>query len=357
MTRTVPPDDAPLRILAWPAFRTKGENPYNWLLYSHMRAQGVVVDEYGFGNLVRGKYDVFHLHWPEWQISHPEFRVALLRFLRLRIILWVARRKGMRIAWTVHNMRCHENFHPRLGARFYDSFIPFVDGYVSLSTANLAAIRERFPGLRSRPCTVALHGHYRGVYPDDVTREAARERLGIGRGEFAILQFGAIRPYKNAATLIREFRKLERKDCVLLVVGRPMNREMETEIRNASSGESRVRLTLRFVEDEEVQFHFKAADLVVLPSHENWNSGSAMLALSFNRPVLLPAVESTVELQGLIGADWIGTYEGPFSAEVLERGIAWATRPGGPGEAPLGPIDWDSIAATTRTFFLALSRA
>ena len=87
----------------------------------------------------------------------------------------------------------------------------------------------------------------------------------------------------------------------MLVSGRPINREMEAEIRNASSGDPRIRLLLRFVEDEEVQLHFKAADLVVLPFVENWNSGSAVLALSFNCPVLLPAIASIVELQGLIG--------------------------------------------------------
>jgi glycosyltransferase involved in cell wall biosynthesis len=354
-----PPEhgDPPLRVLGWPAFRTKDGNPYNWLLYSHMVAQGVDVDEYCFGSLVRGKYDILHLHWPEWQISHPDLPIALLRYLRLMVILRVARRKGIRIAWTVHNLRCHEDFHPRLGARFYDTFIPFVDGYLSLSKAHLAKIRELYPGLASRPCTVTLLGHFRGVYPDDVPAEAGRARLGIGKGNRVILHFGSIRPYKNVTALIREFRKTEGREFVLLIAGHPMNPALEAEIRDASSGDPRIRLHLRFVGNEDVQFYFKAADLVVLPFRENWNSASALLALSFHRPVLVPALPSILELQGIVGGDWIRTYDGAFTADALSGGIEWAMRPGRPSVVPLASIGWDAIASGTKEFFRKLRTA
>ena len=53
----------PLRILAWPAFNTREQNPYAYLLYTHMR--GVEVDEFSIGKLLTRPYDVWHIHWPE----------------------------------------------------------------------------------------------------------------------------------------------------------------------------------------------------------------------------------------------------------------------------------------------------
>ena len=43
-----------------------------------------------------------------------------------------------------------------------------------------------------------------------------------------------------------------------------------------------------FVPDGEVQHYLLAADAVVLPFKEILTSGSAMLALSFGRPVVAP---------------------------------------------------------------------
>lgn len=356
MTRTVPPVDGPLRVLAWPAYKTKGGNPYNWLLYSQMTAQGVRVDEYGFGKLIRGKYDILHVHWPEWQVSQPDLLVALLRFLRVMIVLGIARIRGIRIAWTVHNVSMHENYHPRLGACFYRFFIPFVDGYISLSAANVPRIRERYPLLCSRPHEVIPHGHYRGIYPDEVSKEAARARLGIADGTRVFLYFGSIRPYKNVTVLVKAFRALEWTECALLVAGKPLDRELESEIREAAFGDPRIILFLDFVKPEDVQFYFRAADVVVLPFLETTNSGSAILALSFDRPALLPAASPIMELQEIMGKEWIGTYTGDLSTEELRQGIERATLPGRPAEAPLERIGWVSIASRTKEFFLRMRK-
>lgn len=356
MNRTVPPVDVPLRVLAWPAFKTKIGNPYNWLLYSHMAAQGVGVDEFGLGKLIRGNYDILHVHWPEWQISHPGLFIALLRFLRLFLILGVARLRGIRIVWTVHNLYLHEKYHPRLGDWFYRLFIPFVDGYISLTVANVPQIRERFPLLRSRPHEVIPIGHYRGIYPDGVTKEEARAHLGIAAGTRVILYFGHIRPYKNVTPLVKEFRMSEWPDCILLVAGKPMTPELEAEIRQAGTGDPRIRLTLDFVKEEDVQLFFRAADFVALPFQEITNSSSAILALSFDRPVLVPAASSLVELQGMMGDAWVKTYTGDLALETLERGIEWATLAGRPAEAPLDRIGWDTIASRTKEFFLRMRK-
>ena len=105
----------------------------------------------------------------------------------------------------------------------------------------------------------------------------------------------------------------------LLVGGRPSTPELADEVRRGRGTDPRVQLTLQHVPDDEVQRYLRAADLVVLPFRDITNSASALLALSFDRPVLVPALGAMGELQALAGADWVRTYEGELTPEVLAR--------------------------------------
>ncbi|MDJ0553993.1 MAG: hypothetical protein QNJ68_06060 [Microcoleaceae cyanobacterium MO_207.B10] len=66
-----------MRIIAWPAFKTKYKNPYNWLLYSQILQQGVKVTEFSLTKLLREHYDICHLHSPtETIVCHPNPVIA-----------------------------------------------------------------------------------------------------------------------------------------------------------------------------------------------------------------------------------------------------------------------------------------
>ena len=62
----------------------------------------------------------------------------------------------------------------------------------------------------------------------------------------------------------------------------------------------------------------------MLPFSDIMHSGSAMLALSFNRPVLVPARGSLPELQMRVGSEWVRTYDGELTAAILKDAAAWA---------------------------------
>ena len=86
-------------------------------------------------------------------------------------------------------------------------------------------------------------------------------------------------------------------------------------------------LDLAFQSDAAIASWLRAADLVVLPYRAIQNSGSAMLALSADRPVVVPALGAMRELQAAVGEDWVRCYEGDFDADELERSIRWAREP------------------------------
>jgi len=56
------------------------------------------------------------------------------------------------------------------------------------------------------------------------------------------------------------------------------------------------RFVHHFIDDAELQFFIRAADAVVLPFRDVLTSGSAILALSFGRPVVAPRIGNLVEI-------------------------------------------------------------
>jgi glycosyltransferase involved in cell wall biosynthesis len=228
-----------------------------------------------------------------------------------------------------------------------------VDAVIHPSLAGQAAVEARYPELAARPHAVVRMGHFRGAYPAHVSREEARAGFGIARDARVLTFLGLVRPYKNVPHLIRTVRSLPPETgAVLLVAGEPLTPELEAAVRAAADEDPRIRLSLRHVPDEDVQRYLLAADLVVLPFTDITNSGSALLALSFDRPILLPGIGAMGELQSLVGAEWVRTYDGELTGSTLCQAIAWAVqRPQGPPN--LEPLDWDVIARETRALYQA----
>jgi len=339
----------PLRVLAWPAFNTREQNPYAYLLYTHM--QGAEVEEFSIAKLLTRRYDVWHIHWPEMFLNVEKTAAAAgLKTQAVLSLIDFARRRGTKIVWTVHNLGSHERRYPRLEKWFWRAFLRRLDGFITLSESGLRSARERFPELRDLPGSVVPHGHYRGEYPDN-KRAGCRERLGIPENAKVVLFFGWIREYKNVPGLIAAFRGLNDSDAALCLAGREFPKSGTSKsggsVRELASGDTRIHLHLRHVPNEEVQTYFGAADLVALPYREILNSGTALLALSFNRPVLVPNKGAMAELQALVGGNWVRTYDGELTTEQLGEALQWAHDEHRTGIAPLESLDWNRVGEQT----------
>lgn len=342
---TVDGREGPLRVLAWPAFENKTGNPYTGLLYEAMEDAGyATVDDVTVVRALAGRYDVWHVHWPDDFLSDPSlFAAATYVFSELVLFAW-ARILGVRLVWTVHDLGPHESHHPRLERLFWSLFIPMVDGIVSLSKVARAETLRRFPVLEGVPSAVVPHGPYRSAYPDPVEKSDARASLTIRDDAQVAVFVGRVRPYKNVASLVRTFRGWTAPDARLLVAGNPMSEELSSEIRGARDDDSRIRLILRFVEEDEMPLVLGAADLVVLPYESIMHSGSALLALSFDRPVLVPAQGAMLELRDQVGREWVRTYEGDLTASELADAMEWANETARSPRAPLDDLRWSRLA-------------
>jgi glycosyltransferase involved in cell wall biosynthesis len=349
--------DSPPHVLAWPAFDNTTGNPYNRLLYEAMEAQGVQVDEFTPRRALLGTYDIWHMHWPDDLLSIRDKQAALLRVAGLVLLMAWMRLRGTRIIWTVHDLGPHESYHPVLETWFWRFFLPQVDGFISLSRHGRKMAERVFPALQNVPGFVVPHGHYRAAYPNVLSREQARDALQVDPEASVLLYVGRIRRYKNVPHLVRIFRMVENDAARLFIAGNPAERLLQRDIEKAAGDDARIRLTLEFVPDDAMQGFLNAADLVVLPYEDILHSGSALLALSFDRPVLVPDRGAMGELQAEVGADWVRTYDGPLSPDDLVDGLQWAAETERPDSAPLDALEWPVLAAQTRNAYEAVRTA
>jgi glycosyltransferase involved in cell wall biosynthesis len=337
------------RILGWPAFSPRTGNAYNALLYDAVERRGALVDEFSPARLLARRYDVWHIHWPE-RLAHGS--AAPLRVAVFAALVLLARLRGTRIVWTVHNLEGHLRRRPRLERRLMRWLSSRLDGVIALSESGAEAAADRYPALRRAAGAVIPHGHYIDGYANTVGRSEARAVLAIEPDERVAVFVGRIAPYKDVERLVREFGCLHDPRARLVVAGHPATAELQGAIEGAAAGDPRVQLHLREVEDLELQVFLNAAHVVVLPYERVLNSGSALLALSFGRPVLVPALGAMDELRSEIGADAVYTFEPPLVAAHLHAALdAAAPHPEALIERLRAHQDWDGIAERTLALY------
>jgi glycosyltransferase involved in cell wall biosynthesis len=162
-----------------------------------------------------------------------------------------------------------------------------------------------------------------------------------------ILFFGKIRAYKNAPELLKAFRQFSDPETMLFVAGRPEFPALAAALEQEAAEDQRVRIHLDFISKDKAQVYFRAADLVILPYREILNSGSALLALSFDRPVLVPLRGAFGELQAQVGEEWVRTYVGEIVPSQIEASLEWALNTPRPKQAPLDALNWKDLAQRT----------
>ena len=269
-------------------------NPYAGLLALALARRGIHLElgDYAFTRewlrRNRDEFSVLHLNWLH-QFYREDDRVKTQqRYDRFAANLPYARELGYRIVWTLHNLYPHERPFPDIDRAARLLVCEQADVVIThcRRAAQLAA--EHF-GRRER-VEVVPHGHFIDVYPNEISRAEARARLHLDADRFVYLFFGNARTYKSVESLIAAFRRAAADDTVLILMLRSsFNPEYTAELERQAAGDDRVLVfTDPYFPEADFQIYLNSADAVVLPFAEVLTSGSAIAALSFGIPVILP---------------------------------------------------------------------
>jgi beta-1,4-mannosyltransferase len=297
------------------------ENPYQQILERELQTLGATFEhpKLSLRWALRTRVSVLHLHWLEYLTgSHTREPVhwpkVALRTARLSGVLRLLRARGVRVVWTVHNLRPHDTRHPGFDlavSRFVGRRAHCVIAH-SRYAAELVRRTYRVPEV-----AVAYHGAYEDEYSAEGTdRRAARRRLGIPEDAHVVLAFGLIRAYKRIPELIAAFRELPDPALRLLVAGRPASASIEAEVRRSAADDTRITLMLNHIPDDQVAELHLVADVAALAYRDVFSSSALMLALSLGLPVVAPRGTTADELGG---PPAIEPYVGRELASALAR--------------------------------------
>lgn len=283
-------------------FRTT--NPYVVQLADSIRTSGASVQYFSWNTALFGHYDVFHIHWPEVMIRRDGAlarAAARIRFMMLMVRLQLT---GTPIVRTAHNVRAHES-----GSRTEAALLRWCDRRTrawivlnELSTVPTGTDRALIP-----------HGDY-----TDWFARYPKSDPTIGR----LVSFGLIRPYKGTELLLESFAHVTTLGASLRIVGKPSTDELRAAVESAAGVDNRISAVLDYVEDSTLALEITAAQLVVLPYQNMHNSGALLLALSLERPVLVPGTDVTRALANEVGPGWVHLYEGALTTAALDAALA-----------------------------------
>jgi beta-1,4-mannosyltransferase len=275
-----------MRVIAFP----KSGIAYNDSFYTAVEREGVEVldGDLSWGWLVANlrQGDWVHLHWPSFGYSESGSRLrATLWFARFVALLLLARAKGAQIAWTAHNLLPHDRCSiPSLDVLGRHIVIQLSRLILVHGPGPSAALQARFQRVRGKLVSIP-HGNWIGYYPSDISREKARQRLGIPSEQPLFLFIGLCKPYKNLHELVSAFRESD-LNASLLIAGKFPDTAYRSRIGFLSESDARIHIREGFIPNDEMQLYLRACDYVVVPYREILTSGTAMLALSFGRPLI-----------------------------------------------------------------------
>lgn len=264
------------------------------------------------------KPPIFHILWNNrFEIFDRTILMFYYRFLRKKVVL------------TVHNVNARRRDRS-------DTFLNRVTLRIQYHSANHVFVHtERMKtelvkefGVRAAHITVIPFGINNSLPNTTLTPCEAKQKFGLSNKKKAILFFGRITPYKGLDYLIAAFRDLLKRhnEYCLIIAGRvdrceaywkALHTQIDAEVRNGN-----VLIKDSFVPDDEAEVYFKAADVLVLPYRDIYQSGVLFTGQHFGIPIIAADV-------------------GSFGEDIVEGRTGFLFRPG----------DANNLATTIERYF------
>jgi len=219
----------------------------------------------------------------------------LLRCLLMYSAFYVL---GKRIIYTAHNVLPHDCDTALNRIIYFIIYRVMVDAIIVHGSAIKERIVREF-GVDADRVHVVSHGTYHATSNPEITRESAREALGIDKDACVGLVFGFQRPYKGTHTLLEAIANATlAKPMTVLIRGEatdPAYREKLESIIAQHKNTLTANARFESVPDSDVEMLFKACDIVLLPYLEGSQSGIKYMAYAYGRPVLVSNIGSLAE--------------------------------------------------------------
>lgn len=235
-----------------------------------------------------------HLHWFEGFTPERRWFEGVVAWLYVPA-LWLAGRRG-RVIWTVHNVVPHDGYAPFVGIRFLKFLARSSSRILVHFDETRRIVEERF-SVRGKVSVVhaATFGHAHGP---PVDRATARARISdcLSAGTMLFVQVGSLRPYKQPATTVLAFRDAAPSSALLLVSGLCVDEALKADVIRVAASDPRITLRFDRLSNENLVTALCAADWSICPYTTIDNPGAVNLSMSYDCPVIAPALGPVTEM-------------------------------------------------------------
>ncbi|MCS6968868.1 MAG: glycosyltransferase [Cytophagales bacterium] len=241
------------------------------------------------------------LNW--WQVSQKyaakNYHLAIFRYWlpfmapSLGTVARWLKKTGMPIVAITDNIIPHEKRWGDTVLTRY--FLKSCDGFLTMSQTVLQDLRRLEP---SKPVLYSPHPLY-DSYGSSMSKQQARQQLGLSPEGNYVLFFGLIRPYKGLDILLQAMAdpRLASQQVHLIIAGEPYENLSAYLQQIAHLGlHNRITARWEFIPNSQVATYFCAADIVAQPYKSATQSGVAQIAYHFNRPLLVSNVGGLPEV-------------------------------------------------------------
>jgi D-inositol-3-phosphate glycosyltransferase len=231
--------------------------------------------------------------WTWWEAAHQIMALAPEAVIiewwttfwapAFTILARLLRHKGLKVVYLVHNALPHE-------ARFYDRWLArraLSQGQilVALSAREAARLQQLCPQVEVKQCELPTFE----ISATRLSMEEARSRLSLPVESKVLLFFGIVRPYKGLKVLLEGLAQVQAggQTPYLMIAGEFWEDVGGYErLIEKLDLTGRVRITNRYIPNEEVGIYFSAANLFIAPYLEGTQSAAIQVALSYHLPVI-----------------------------------------------------------------------
>lgn len=201
------------------------------------------------------------------------------------ILRFVKKNRHTRIICIADNIIPHEK---RPGDRVFTRyFLKSCDAFITMSEKVMKDLRIFQP---QKPALQVDHPLYDN-FGEIITREEARNHLGLSLNSKIILFFGFIRKYKGLDILLETIPILGDKEIRFLIAGEFYEDQQpyKEQIQRLGIADQLI-LRTDFIPDSEVKYYLCAADAVIQPYRNATQSGVTPLAYHFEKPMIVTNV-------------------------------------------------------------------
>ncbi|HYE56546.1 MAG TPA: glycosyltransferase, partial [Chitinophagaceae bacterium] len=203
------------------------------------------------------------------------------------ILRQVRKNHHTRIIAITDNVIPHEK---RPGDKpFAKYFLASCHAFITMSEKVMADLRTFEP---VKPAKQVLHPLYDN-FGSAVSKNEARNKLGLDHTARIMLFFGFIRKYKGLDILLEAMadERVRNANIQLMIAGEFYEDEQPYREKIEKLGlQQNIILRTNFIPDEEVRYYLCAADAVVQPYRNATQSGVTPLAYHFEKPMIVTDV-------------------------------------------------------------------